>query len=338
MHDIPPFSRADTQRLFSCLENSAGIVIAVSGGADSVALLALLAQWHADHSHIPVFCATVDHGLRAQSAQEAREVGALAARFNIPHKIVRWEGIKPQSGIEKAAREARYVLLYTHARNVGASHLLTAHTLDDQAETVLLRLAAGSGPAGLSAMRPETVRDGIVHARPLLGVSRQRLVATLQNHGINWCDDAMNADPRYARPRLRQARQVLEREGLSNERLGLFAHRMARMDDALDKVARELFEALFHPHGEALECDGRAFGALSEELALRVMQIALASLKSAFAYPRLEKLEHAVAILWAAAHVNQPAARTVMGMKCEIRLRKKGCVFIISRTPARRQA
>src|SRR5207244_9360514 len=139
------------------------------------------------------------------SRAEAQAVGALARRLGLAHEILVWDDEKPTTGIEAAAREARYRLLAALARRRRAAAIATAHTLDDQAETVLMRLAAGSGPAGLAAMRPVEARDGLKVLRPFLGIRKQRLVATLARDGIAWSEVPMNADPRFARPRLRKA-------------------------------------------------------------------------------------------------------------------------------------
>src|SRR5262249_58957430 len=136
---------------------------------------------------------------------------ALARKLGLSHEILAWRGTKPKTGIEAAARAARYRLLADLARRLGAAAIATAHTLDDQAETVLMRLAAGSGPAGLAGMRPRDLRHGIVLLRPFLGLRKARLVSTLTPAGIAWARDPMNADTPSARPRLRPAGEGLAR-------------------------------------------------------------------------------------------------------------------------------
>ena len=152
-----PVSAAEAQRLFHPLAQSSALVLAVSGGPDSTALLVLAARWHRTRKgkrKAPrLIAVTIDHGLRPQSAHEAQAVGRLARRLRVPHRIVRWRGKKPRTGLQEAARAARYRLLADAARTAKADHILTAHTLDDQAETVLMRMSRGSGITGLCGMR-----------------------------------------------------------------------------------------------------------------------------------------------------------------------------------------
>ncbi len=148
-----PVSAREAAALFADLAACPALVLAVSGGADSTALLLLAARWRASLKFGPKLLAvTVDHRLRPESAAEAAAVGRLARRLKVAHRILRWTGRKPKTGLQAAAREARYRLLAQAAMQAGARHVLTAHTRDDQAETVLIRLARGSGLAGLAAM------------------------------------------------------------------------------------------------------------------------------------------------------------------------------------------
>ena len=125
-----------------------------------------------------IFVATVDHGLRENARAEAEKVGAWARECGFAHAVLRWEGRKPTTRIQESARTARYALLHARMREIGARLLITAHTLDDQAETVLMRMAHGSGIAGLAGMRPLSARDGLIQARPFLSIPKPRLLAT----------------------------------------------------------------------------------------------------------------------------------------------------------------
>ena len=179
--DNSPISARAAKQLFAELRSAPALVLAVSGGPDSVALMWLAARWQRSLARGPLLTVvTVDHGLRREAAREAREVKRLATELGLTHRTLRWRGAKPKTGLPAAAREARYCLLAQAARAAGASHVLTAHTRDDQAETLLMRLLRGSGLAGLSAMAQVSKRDGIILARPLLDVSKSQLVATLK--------------------------------------------------------------------------------------------------------------------------------------------------------------
>jgi len=167
--DNSPISAREAKELFADLKALPAIVLAVSGGPDSVALMWLMARWRRALSHGPrLLAVTVDHGLRPEAAREARVVKELARALDVEHRTLRWTGDKPRSGVPAAARAARYRLLAKAARGTGARHVLTAHTRDDQAETLLMRLLRGSGIAGLSAMARESERDGVLLARPFL--------------------------------------------------------------------------------------------------------------------------------------------------------------------------
>ena len=152
-----PVSVSEAAALLADLSEAPILVLAVSGGPDSTALMWLAARWRARRTQGPKLIAvTIDHGLRKESAREALAVKRLARKLGVEHRTLRWTGRKPKTGIQEAARAARYRLLADAARKAGARHILTAHTLDDQAETVLFRLARGSGVAGLRGMARET--------------------------------------------------------------------------------------------------------------------------------------------------------------------------------------
>ncbi|MFN5719314.1 MAG: tRNA lysidine(34) synthetase TilS, partial [Bradyrhizobium sp.] len=152
----------------------------------------------------------------------------------LPHQTLRWSGPKPGAGVPAAARAARYRLLAQAARKYGATHILTAHTRDDQAETLLMRMLRGSGVAGLSAMARETERDGIRLIRPLLDISKAQLIATLQKARIGFADDPTNRDPSFTRPRLRALMPLLAEEGGDARNLARLAARIARANAALE--------------------------------------------------------------------------------------------------------
>src|ERR1700710_2886371 len=194
-HDNTPISAQNARRLFADWKAVPAIVLAVSGGPDSIALMWLAARWRRALARGPrLIAVTVDHGLRSEAAREARDVKRLAKALDLPHRTLRWRGAKPKTGLPAAARDARYRLLAKAARAAGATHVLTAHTRDDQAETLLMRMSRGRRIAGLAGMARQSQRDGVVLARPLLQIPKARLVATLKKAKVGFADDPTNRD------------------------------------------------------------------------------------------------------------------------------------------------
>ncbi|MCO5091524.1 tRNA lysidine(34) synthetase TilS [Bosea sp. (in: a-proteobacteria)] len=321
---------------FAVLADEAALLAAVSGGPDSVALLALLAEWAQGSGRPPLHAATVDHGLRPESAGEAAAVAALCARLGVGHAILRWEGTKPVSGVQARARGARYALLADEARRLGGATLVTAHTLDDQAETLLMRLSHGSGPSGLAGMRRRGEVGGVALARPLIGFSKARLVATAQAWRLPFVADPSNSDRRFERVRWREAMPVLAEQGLTAERLGRLAGRLARLDEAAARRAREILAEV--AEGAA---DGRLrlrFSALAkepEEIVLRVLALALdAAVPGGGSHGRLERLEDCGEALLAAARAGLSLRRTLSG--CLLSLGRDGVLVLAGEGRRRR--
>ncbi len=178
------------------------LAVAVSGGPDSLALCLLADRW-ARRRAGAVVGLIVDHGLRPELACEARQAASWLSARGIAAQILTWLGVKPSTGIQAAARRARYRLLCDWCRAAGVLHLLSAHHRDDQAETVALRQARASGPDGLAAMAAARELDGLRLLRPLLGVPKAALLAVLTAAGQPWLDDPSNRASEFARARLR---------------------------------------------------------------------------------------------------------------------------------------
>lgn len=271
--DQSPVSVEDAKRLFADWKTAPALLIAVSGGPDSLALMWLLARWRRAMKRGPDLVAvTVNHGLRREAAREARDVQQLAETLGLPHRTMRWTGNKPAAGVPAAAREARYQLLAKAAKASGATHILTAHTRDDQAETVLMRMARGSGLAGLAAMAREVQRNGVVLARPLLDMPKSRLVATLDKARIGFATDPTNTDPSFTRPRLRALMPALASEGFDSRNLARLATRLARANVALELMV-DGAERYLGLAGEPVRggVDAQAFAAMSEEIRVRLL-------------------------------------------------------------------
>jgi tRNA(Ile)-lysidine synthase len=260
-------SSADIDALFAPFVRANALLIAVSGGPDSTALLLMAAEWAKRRGKPRIEAATVDHGLRAESADEAKAVAALCARLGVGHRVLQWKGAKPASRLQESAREARYRLLVDHAKAISADALMTAHHADDQAETVLFRLLRGSGVAGLRGMDLMTARDGMMIARPLMGLKKRDLIAFANARGAPFIDDPSNADPRFARTRVRALLARLGEEGLDAEALDRLARRARETEEALAHLTAEV-EARVDSEGPI---DARALFAAPIAIAQRIL-------------------------------------------------------------------
>jgi tRNA(Ile)-lysidine synthase len=332
---------AEASALFSGLEDLRGLVLAVSGGSDSTALLLLAARWadalrKRSRRSPKLLAVTVDHGLRPDAKREAAAVKGLARKLGIAHRTLQWRGTKPKTGLQEAARVARYRLLAEAATRAGYEHILTAHTLDDQAETVLFRLARGSGLTGLSGMAyaaavPVGADSAIFVVRPLLSVPKARLLATLEAAGIAHSEDPSNEDPRFARPRLRALMPHLAREGLDAWGLARLAARMRRAEATVEFAVAAARAALAPGpwrESEPITLSSPQFRDLPAEVGLRLLGRAIAH--SGNEGPvELGKLE---ALYQAVRTSNAPLRRTLAGALVTLR----GGRLVVERAPPRR--
>ena len=245
-----PGARAIGAREFDILMRGVGpfeprptIAVAVSGGADSLALALLCAAWARRRGGTAVGL-TVDHRLRPESGREARRVKSWLKDHDMPHHILTWEGPAPATGIGAAARDARYALLNDWCRRQGVLHLLLGHHREDQAETFLMRLARGSGPIGLAGMSAVTETAHGRLLRPLLPVSRARLRRTLEVRRQPWVEDPSNEDTAFTRVRIRRSMPRIAAAGMTAEAIATATENAARVRSALEiETARLLAEA-----------------------------------------------------------------------------------------------
>ena len=272
-------------------EPSPRLAVAVSGGADSMALALLAHDWAIGRAGA-IIALTVDHRLRPEAAAEAAQVGVWLGSRGIVHRVLVRSGDLPEHGVQAAARAARYRLLEGWCRTEGVLHLLLAHHREDQAETLLLRLARGSGLDGLAGMAEVGEWADCRRLRPLLGVERARLAATLAALGQGSIDDPSNRDSAYARVRLRAAAPLLSELGLDDERTAGAARRLARARAALERdVAALLAQSVaLHPAGFA-RLDVGALRQAPAEVGLRALAAVLTSVGGGTYPPRLERLE-----------------------------------------------
>lgn len=294
------------------------IALGVSGGGDSMALMLICAnlfgasergeleEGGAAFSARPnVTVLTVDHGLREEAVQEAAWVKSIAGQMGFAHETLLWQGEKPESDLQNAARAARYRLMADYCARHQITALLTAHHLDDQAETLLMRLARGSGVDGLSGMAEVESEIGalaqevkgaengdIQLLRPLLAFPKSRLLATLKAHEVSWIEDPSNEDLAYERVRIRRAGQTLAELGIAAEQIGRSARRLRRARQALERQRDEFIAAhsFYHQSGFA-HLDHRALLAAPEEIALRALARVVQRVGGAGRAPRLAKCE-----------------------------------------------
>jgi tRNA(Ile)-lysidine synthase len=343
---------AEVDALFADLTHQPALVLAVSGGPDSTALMWLAARWRKRRRRGPkLFAVTVDHGLRPEARREAAAVKRLARRLGIPHRTLRWTGTKPTSALQEKARAARYRLIAAAADRAHASCVLTAHTLDDQAETILFRMVRGSGLtglAGMARMRPLAMpapfaghRRGapepgasVFLVRPLLDVAKARLVATLRAAKIPCADDPSNRDPRFTRTRLRALAPALAAEGLDARRFALLGRRVRRAEAAIEfavaAAAAALSGAEWSARGPIL-LDAEGFAALPAEVGLRLLGRAIARVGDEGPV-QLGKLESLAEALAAASAAPVRFRRTLAG--AVVTVGHDG--IAVERAPARR--
>jgi tRNA(Ile)-lysidine synthase len=310
----------DPASLFSGLALCPGILLAVSGGPDSMALIRLAAAWRDAFVAPPrLAAATVDHGLRPEAADEAKKVSEWSSALGVPHKILTWMGEKPTTGLQERARAARYRLLFAHMREINATVLATAHHADDQWETVMMRLSRGSGIAGLAGMSRDQELLGGRLVRPLLNLSKAALVRYCHRCGQDYCSDPSNGDPKFARSQWRELAGPLHRLGLTRERAAKLAERAQKCDHALDLLAAQFMADTQNPfESNAYDFAGAQY--MPQAIVEYFLQKALT--KAAGAPPaRLEGVERLAGKLIAALQAGT-GLRTTLG----------GCIVALSRS------
>lgn len=232
-------------RLFVPAAAEPAIGLAVSGGPDSLALMLLAHRWAGTLDNAPrIIIYSVDHALRPEAASEVAMVLALSSQLGFEGRGLKWSADKPETGVQEAARQARYGLIGEAMRADGATMLLTGHHRMDQAETVLMRLAHGSGIDGLGAMARLAEVAGLRLFRPFLDVEPAALAAVVHEAGLTPALDPSNHDTDYERVRWRKLLPILSEEGLDSATLSRFAQRMSEADEALTQLAQAAFDEL----------------------------------------------------------------------------------------------
>ncbi|MEL6511367.1 MAG: tRNA lysidine(34) synthetase TilS [Pseudomonadota bacterium] len=268
-------------------EFSENIGIAVSGGGDSTALL-VLACGRFGGARITAL--SVDHGLRPEAARELALVATLCAQLGCAHEVLTWQRAEARGNLQAEARAARYALMADWAARTGTRTILLGHTGDDQAETVLMRLARGSGVDGLAAMQPAHHRAGVRWVRPLLETARQDLRTFLLARGTVWSEDPTNDDTRFDRIRLRQMMPALAKIGLDRARLVQTAAHMGRARDVLHEQVRDLAKSAVQQQAGDILIARAAFQAAPDELRSRLLAQALCFVSGHAYRPRFAAL------------------------------------------------
>jgi len=307
------------------LTGNKGLILAVSGGSDSMALMRLVARWNAGmepRARPDIHVVTVDHALRPQAAAEADFVVREAVSLGLTAQKLRWDGPHPKTGVPAAAREARYRLMADVCRQREAV-LVTAHTLDDQAETLVMALARGAGVDGLSAMQPNTRLNGLTVIRPFLEVTRAQLRATLARAGAKWMEDPTNRDMAYERVRVREALKLLEQEGVGRADMARSSRRLSRARAALAHAANTLErEAVVHEVSGFCRIMREPFFQAPDEIQLRCLLL----VARAYGGGMMQSLAGAEGLLdWMQAGTGK--ARTFAGC----RIVRRSAEFVIGR-------
>ncbi|WP_254701987.1 tRNA lysidine(34) synthetase TilS [Roseivivax sp. THAF30] len=264
------------------------IGLAVSGGGDSMAMLSLAHNWTRAWG-VGLRVVTVDHGLRPGSADEARLVAEECRVLGWPHDVLTWKGWDGQGNLQDAARRARLSLI--DAWRGGMRDVLFAHTADDQAETILMRLRRGSGVEGLSGMAMVRQASDMRILRPLLNERRETLRFHLRVLRMPFADDPSNDDDRFERVRLRKLLAALDEEGLGVEALTRTAARMQRARAALRARAAEVASRIATEEWGQVVIARDGFADIERDTQMRLLAAALQFVAGSEYRPRAEALE-----------------------------------------------
>ncbi|MDD9922268.1 MAG: tRNA lysidine(34) synthetase TilS [Boseongicola sp.] len=269
------------------------IGVAVSGGSDSLALLHLLHTW----GQVPIVAATVDHGLRPEAPEEAAQVAEICSKLGIPHTTLQWQGWTGKGNLQDQARQNRYSLLAKWAKTEGCDTVCLGHTMDDQAETFLMRLSRASGVDALAGMESRIWRHDQRFDRPLLRVRREHLQDYLGSLGVQWIDDPSNDDDRFDRIKARKAVAQLEDLGITPENI---THSMIHLSLAgieLRERAHEIAQKICkEPSGDVV-FGLTAFRLLNPEMQHRLLSQVLMFVSGEPYPPRREAMNIAEAAL-----------------------------------------
>ena len=298
-------------------ENPEKVSVAVSGGADSLCLTHLLKKW-ADQNGVQLYAFTVDHGLRSESAREAKSVHQQLKKFGIWHQILVWRGKKPKTHVEESARLARYDLLQQACQKKKIDFLFLAHHEEDQTETFWARLSHKSGLDGLCAMQEKSHLGRLTLLRPLLSFSKKEILDYLKKNEISWVEDPMNYNPVYERVLWRNRQKDLSQMGLTPKIIGTLTKRLVRVKQTIDFYTESFIKnsVLLSPVGYAF-IGKMAWEMAPREIRLRALLHLLPLISGQDKIVSLESVEKLLE--------SQRTSATLAG--CQILFHKKG-IFI----------
>ena len=318
-----------TQELFnknldSILKNyPRKIVVAVSGGSDSLAMTLLSHNW-AKLNNIKMVALTVDHNLRKNSAREALKVHKWLEKYGIEHHILTYTGEIPTSNIEAVARNYRYKMLFDYCHKNDVKCLFVAHNADEQTETFFLNLSRGSGVYGLCGMPKIQVRGDLSIVRPMLCYSKAEIKAYLKTNRQKWVEDPSNKDNKYKRVRIRKLKKLIDTLELSNERIANTLENMRRAREAIDFFVNDfIFKSIVKREKESIILSPKLFAIYPEEVVIRAISKIIQEL-SYKSYPaRFENLKNLYDKI-----VNQTLGNGATLSNLKISTKKDGMIFI----------
>lgn len=267
--------------------------VAVSGGSDSIALLHLLSQMR-QTTKTELHVVTVDHGLRAEASDEARQVAAISDQLGLPHDSLSWEDWDRSGNMQCEARNARYRLMADWAVARDIDTIALGHTADDQAETVLMQMARRAGVDGLAGMPVRRLRDGLTWIRPLLGTRRAALRSYLKALGVGWIDDPSNEDLSFDRVKARKALEQLSDVGIDVEGLSAVAANMAQASAALNFQTFQVMREIGQTNAGGVVISAQGWNAQTTEIKRRLLLRAIKWITNAEYAPRHGAVAHAM--------------------------------------------
>ncbi len=291
----------------------AKIAVAVSGGADSMCLTHILKHW-CIKNNVKLNALIVDHGLRSESSEEASFICTFLESQGIKTTVLKWIGAKPKSNIQSKARAARYELLHDYCLAHGIKHLFVAHTLNDQAETVLMRIIRGSGIDGISAIKSKTKFGELTLLRPLLDTTRIHIENYMKDTGWPWVNDPSNMNHKYKRIK---ARSILNSYALEFDddkiyhRLGLLAENARRAKSYLDMRVSNIWAKKVNVHPLNFLILDNSVYKFHEEMKLRLLVRAFKYLNPQLPSPKLTSLTTLLSKLT----LTPRQSRTLMGCR-----------------------